>query len=224
MSTEPLPPDYSDYAPELYPRASLREIYFVLLKHRWPAIAVILGIWLFAFISKYTEIPNYRATALIQIDWGKINVVQDVMINPTRAYADVYGTQEKIVKSRQLAENVVEDLELWDHPLFAPDADVRIDHEKLVSRIGRSVQGMVKVTRVKKTQLMEVSFRVARPRALSSDGQCPRRAISTVQRPIRSQVSPATRAASSTRRSESSEAKSKKKNDSCATTAERIKS
>ena len=158
MSTEPLPPDYSDYVPELYPRASLREIYFVLLKHRWPAIAVILGIWLFAFTSKYTETPNYRATALIQIDWGKINVVQDVMINPTRAYADVYGTQEKIVKSRQLTENVVEDLELWDHPLFAPDADVQIDHEKLVSRIGRSVQGMVKVTRVKKTQLMEVSF------------------------------------------------------------------
>ena len=85
MSAEPLPPDYSDYAPELYPRASLREVHFVLLKHRWPVIAVILATWLFAFIAKYTETPAYRATALIQIDWGRINVVPDVMINPTRA-------------------------------------------------------------------------------------------------------------------------------------------
>ena len=52
----------------------------------------------------------------------------------------------------------MEDLELWDHPLFAPDADAQLDQEKLVSNIGRSVQGMVKVSRVKKTQLMEVSF------------------------------------------------------------------
>ena len=158
MSTEPLPSDYSDYAPEFYPRTSLRDVYFVLLKHRWPIIAVILTTWLFAFISKYTETPNYRATALIQIDWGKINVVQDVMVSPTRNYADVYGTQEKIVNSRQLAQGVVEDLELWNHPFFAPNADAQIDHEKLVSNIGRSIQGMVRVTRVKKTQLMEVSF------------------------------------------------------------------
>ena len=158
MSAEPLPPDHSDYAPEIHLRASLREVYFVLLKHRWPVIAVILATWLFAFISKYTETPTYRATALIQIDWGKINVVQDVMVNPTRTYADVYGTQEKIVNSRQLTERVVEDLELWEHPLFAPDADAPIDQEKLVSNIGRSIQGMVKVSRVKKTQLMEVSF------------------------------------------------------------------
>jgi len=158
MSTERLPPDYSDYAPEIYPRASLREIYFVLLKHRWPFVAVILATWMFAFISKYTETPYYRATALIQIDWGKINVVQDVMINPSRTYADIYGTQEKIVNSRQLAEHVVEDLELWEHPLFAPDPDAHLDQKKVVSNIGRSIQAMANVSRVKKTQLMEVSF------------------------------------------------------------------
>ncbi len=159
MSTESLPPDHSDYPTEVYPSASLRDAYFVILKHRWPVLAVMLAVWLFALVGKYTETPLYRATALIQIDWGKINIVQDVMVNPTRTFADLYGTQEKIVKSRLLAQRVVEDLELWEHPLFAPpadDADADLDREKLVHGIARRVQGMVDVNRVKKTQLMEV--------------------------------------------------------------------
>ena len=158
-----MPPDRSDYPTEVYPRASLRDAYFVILKHRWPVLAVMLAVWLFALVGKYTETPLYRATALIQIDWGKINIVQDVMVNPTRAFADLYGTQEKIVTSRVLTERVVEDLELWEHPIFAPpandgDADADLDREKLVHTIARRLQGMVDVTRVKKTQLMEISF------------------------------------------------------------------
>ena len=160
MSTASLPPDHSDYPTEVYPRASLRDAYFVILKHRWPVLAVMLAVWLFAVVGKYTETPLYRATALIQIDWVKINVVQDIMVNPTRAFADLYGTQEKIVTSRRLTERVVEDLELWQHPLFAPeapDADTDLDREKIVHGIARRVQDMVDVNRVKKTQLMEVS-------------------------------------------------------------------
>lgn len=163
MSHESFPPDSSEYTPEVYPRASLRDAYFILLKHRWPVVAVVLAVWLFAFVGKYTETPIYRATALIQIDWGKINVVQDVMVNQSRAFADLYGTQEKIVTSRRLAERVVEDLELWEHPLFAPNADSDLDREKIVDGIARRLQAMVDVSRVKKTQLMEVSFVSADP-------------------------------------------------------------
>lgn len=158
MSTESFPVDHSDHAPEVYPRATLRDAYFILLKHRWPVLAVVLAVWLFAFVGKYSETPMYRATALIQIDWGKINVVQDVMVNPSRAYADLYGTQEKIVKSRLLAERVVEDLELWEHPLFAPPADRQTERDEVIQGITRNIQGMVDVNRIKKTQLMEVSF------------------------------------------------------------------
>ena len=156
MSTQSLPPDHSDY-PEYYPRASLRDAYFVLLKHRWPVIAVVLAVWLFAIIGKLRETPMFRATALIQIDWGKINVVQDVMSNHTRAFADLYGTQEKIVRSRLLAERVVEDLELWNHPLFASGGS-NVDPQKRTRAIAGRIQGMIEVNRINKTQLMEVSF------------------------------------------------------------------
>jgi capsular exopolysaccharide synthesis family protein len=158
MTSESHSPDWDDPS-ALYPRATLREVYFTLLKHRWAAIAVALATWLAGALSRYLETPVYRATALIQIDWEKINLVEDVMVNPTRGMADLYGTQEKIVKSRLLAERVVDDLALWEHPLFASGANVAgADPKARSQRIARSIQGMIDVRRLEKTQLMEVGF------------------------------------------------------------------
>jgi capsular exopolysaccharide synthesis family protein len=153
---------------ELYPRATLREIYFTLLKHRWAAAAVVLATWLLGAFSRYLETPVYRSTALIQIDWERINLVEDVMVNPTRGMADLYGTQEKIVRSRLLAERVVDDLRLWEHSLFVSDPAAAADSQKTASSIARSIQGMIDVRRVEKTQLMEVSIVTPDPE-LSAD-------------------------------------------------------
>jgi capsular exopolysaccharide synthesis family protein len=166
MTTETYSPDSPEY-PELYPRATLREVYFTILKHRWAAVAVALATWLLGALSRYLETPVYRSAALIQIDWEKINLVDDVMVNPTRGMADLYGTQEKIVKSRLLAERVAFDLELWKHPLFT-DADQEQDPKKRAQAIARAIQGMIDVRRIEKTQLMEVSFVTPDPE-LSSD-------------------------------------------------------
>src|SRR3990172_7196435 len=160
--------DYSSEYSGLYPRATLREVYFTLLKHRWAVVAVALATWLLGALSRYLETPVYRATALIQIDWEKINLVQDVMVNPTRGMADLYGTQEKIVKSRILAERVVDDLRLGEHPLFVRDPSAAADSQKLAHSIARSILGMIDVRRVEKTQLMEVSFVTPDPE-LSAD-------------------------------------------------------
>jgi polysaccharide biosynthesis transport protein len=150
MTTGSLSQDATDGA-GLYPRATLREVYFTLLKHRWPAVAVVLATWLVAGLARFMETPVFRASSLIQIDGGKINVVEDVMVNPTRGMADIYGTQEKIIKSRLLAERVLERHpgDLTTHPLFA-GADSKA--------IARTIQSMVDVRRIEKTQLMEVSF------------------------------------------------------------------
>ncbi len=164
---EPSSQDSFEYT-ELYPGATLREVYFTLLKHRWAAVAVALATWLLGALSRYLETPVYRSVALIQIDWERINLVEDVMVNPTRGMADLYGTQEKIVKSRLLAERVVDDLDLWNHKQFkgAPGADD--DPKKRAQGIARSVQGMIDVRRIEKTQLMEVSFVTPAPELSAS--------------------------------------------------------
>jgi capsular exopolysaccharide synthesis family protein len=156
MTSESYTPDGPEHA-GVYPRATLREVYFTLLKHRWAAVAVALATWLLGALSRTLETPVYRATSLIQIDWERINLVEDVMVNPTRGMADLYGTQEKIVRSRLLAERVVDDLELWTHPLFGSASSAE-DAKKRSQGIARAVQGMIDVRRVEKTQLMEVSF------------------------------------------------------------------
>jgi capsular exopolysaccharide synthesis family protein len=157
MASEIYPPDSIDPS-GVYPRATLREVYFTLLKHRWAAVAVALATWLLGALSRTLETPVYRATALIQIDWEKINLVEDVMVNPTRGMADLYGTQEKIVRSRLLSELVVDDLELWTHPLFAAAGNAAADPKQRNRSVARAIQGMIDVRRVEKTQLMEVSF------------------------------------------------------------------
>lgn len=181
MSRDPHSPDYAD-EPGLHPKATLRDVYFTLLKHRWAAVAVTLGVWLLGFVSLGSETPMYRATALIQIDWGRINLVEDVMVNPTRGMADLYGTQEKILRSRLLAERVVEEQRLWEHPLYRARGAAETDEPapfvgdgargaelpSWLSNIARSVQGMVDVRRIQKTQLMEVSFVTPDPQ-LSAD-------------------------------------------------------
>ncbi len=167
MTSESYTPDSSEYG-GVYPRATLREVYFTLLKHRWAAVAVALATWVLGALSRYLETPVYRSTALIQIDWEKINLVDDVMVNPTRGMADLYGTQEKIVRSRLLAERVVDDRKLWEHPLFAQTSGVETDSKKRTQGIARSIQGMIDVRRIEKTQLMEVNVVTPDPE-LSAD-------------------------------------------------------
>ncbi|HLE71175.1 MAG TPA: hypothetical protein VJH87_15955, partial [Vicinamibacteria bacterium] len=62
MTSDSDSPDSSEYS-GLYPRATLREVYFTLLKHRWAAVAVALATWLLGALSRYLETPVYRATA-----------------------------------------------------------------------------------------------------------------------------------------------------------------
>lgn len=157
MSTDSFSSEPADPSAQ-YSRATLREVYFTLLKHRWPAVAVVLTTWLIGALSHLTDTPVYRAASLIQIEGGKINVVEDVMVNPTRGMADIYGTQEKIIKSRLLAERVVENHDLSKHPLFAHPSGSATDQSQINKAIARSIQGMVDVRRIEKTQLMEVSF------------------------------------------------------------------
>ena len=101
------------------PQVTIHSYYYTVLKRRWVVLAVALATWLVAAILTFVQTPLYKSTALIQVDGTRINLVQDVMIDDGRASsADLYATQEKILRSRALARQVVENLELWKLPLF----------------------------------------------------------------------------------------------------------
>ena len=77
-------------------------------------LAVALATWLVAAaILAFVQTPIYKSTALIQVDGTRINLVQGVTIDDGLAIsADLYATQEKILRSRALARRVVDELEL----------------------------------------------------------------------------------------------------------------
>ena len=122
-----------------HPSVDLRDYLNVVLKRRFLVSVVALTVLAVSVVDMLLETPAYRASALIQIDWGKINLVQDVVVEDVGvAIGVLHATEVKIMQSRPLAKRVVEDLRLWEHPVFgsAKDPQSAAEHEELVKRTG----------------------------------------------------------------------------------------
>jgi capsular exopolysaccharide synthesis family protein len=144
----------------------LRDYLSVVLKRRYLVAAATLAVLSVSVVQTLLETPQYRASALIQIDWGKINLVQDVIVEDVGASIGIlYMTEEKIMQSRPLAERIVRDLKLWEHPVFggATAAEAAADQEKLVKRTASAMLSMMRISHVTDTQLIEITFQTPDP-------------------------------------------------------------
>lgn len=163
---DPYADPWSPYPPE--PEFHLRDYWFIVLKRRWLVTAVTICALLLAGIHALRQKPLYRSTAVLQIDRGRLNLVQDVMVKDAWAgYVEFYPTQERVMRSRTLATRVVDNLQLWEHPLFRAAGESEPSPERRRA-IASSVQGMLRVGQVQNTQLMEVSYITPDPE-LSAD-------------------------------------------------------
>jgi len=152
------------------PRENIQSYYYTLLKRRWIVVAVALSTATMAAIATFLQPRRYDASALIQVDWGKINLVEDVVIDDRReGSGNLFATQEKILRSRVLARRVSEELRLWEHPAFrAIVSDVPSgDEESALKATSQRVLSMLRVAHYRNTQLMEVVFSTPDP-ALSA--------------------------------------------------------
>ena len=57
----------------------LRDYLFLMLKRRWLMAVVVSTVLGVTLIGSLLQTSTYRATTLVQVDQGKINLVQDVM-------------------------------------------------------------------------------------------------------------------------------------------------
>ncbi|MGH9332620.1 MAG: Wzz/FepE/Etk N-terminal domain-containing protein, partial [Vicinamibacteria bacterium] len=105
---------------EYYPperETHLRDYWYIVLKRRWLILAVLTMVLSYFTARTLMQTPMYSATAVLQIDRGKINLVQDVMIQDYwSGYTEFYPTQARVLQSRDLARRVVTQLRLWEHP------------------------------------------------------------------------------------------------------------
>jgi capsular exopolysaccharide synthesis family protein len=161
---EPEGLDY--YPPET--ETHLRDYWYTVLKRRWLILAVLTTVLGWFAARTLMQTPMYSATAVLQIDRGKINLVQEVMIpDYWSGYTEFYPTQARVLQSRDLAQRVVNQLRLWEHPYFTGGGKLEPTDANLENLSG-AVLGMLGVSQIRNTQLMEVRFTTAEPK-LSAD-------------------------------------------------------
>jgi polysaccharide biosynthesis transport protein len=92
---------------------NLREYWAVIVKHRWLVLSCLLLALMIGTLVTFLKTPIYRATTVVQIDRETLKVVDFQDMNPNESSgADFYQTQYELLKSRSLAERVVDQLGL----------------------------------------------------------------------------------------------------------------
>lgn len=98
---------------------NLAAYWHIIVKHRFVIGGAVLAALIIGVILTLLTTPIYRATATIQIDREATKVVDIEGTEPTRGGdMDFYQTQYALLKSRSLAERVVQRENLANDPVF----------------------------------------------------------------------------------------------------------
>ncbi|MEY6431476.1 polysaccharide biosynthesis tyrosine autokinase [Thioalkalicoccus limnaeus] len=90
----------------------LREYWHILVRRRWTLFAVLALTIVATVLVTFLSTPIYRATLLLQIDReeGRVLEFQNVTAEEARNTTDFYQTQYELLRSRALAQRVVDQL------------------------------------------------------------------------------------------------------------------
>ena len=163
----------------------LTEYWRVIIKRKWVIIVFAGTIILFTGVFSFLATPVYRSTAtlLIEEDTSKILSIDEAFGYYSPVFRDMtfLNTQLELLKSKSLAERVVNKLDLLSNPEFAsrekkatntlafiknifskkkskpvdPDSAYRPDP---VSELAETIQKGLSVNPVLETKLVEVSY------------------------------------------------------------------
>lgn len=123
----------------------LREYWRILLKRRWTVAAVITIVVVAAALATLLMIPEYRATAQLQISPQQGRVLAFDNLGEEfggRSFQEFMGTQVQVIRSRSLVEAVVRREQLHTHPELAGEIRQRSVLSELRS-LARSVSGSI---------------------------------------------------------------------------------
>lgn len=97
----------------------------IAVKYRWLIAGISFTAVILAIALTFLMTPIYRATASLQIDRDKLNVVdmKDVQSDDSLNSIEFLQTQYELLSSRSLAERVVAALGLAEDANFSPKAD-----------------------------------------------------------------------------------------------------
>ena len=107
----------------------LRELWQVIVKRRWTIAIFTLIVVVAVVTASFLITPIYRASLTLQIDREDIKIVDIQQVTPgevTSGSQDYYQTQYELLKSRSLAQRVINQLGLADLPPPPPSIFAQI--------------------------------------------------------------------------------------------------
>ena len=155
------------------------EEYWEVIKRRknlliYFSLAVVIGIMVWAFMQ--TPVFEARGTLMIENDQRNVLMFADAYTLQTGARDEYLNTQVKILKSRSLARDVIEDMKLLEQgqsdnkPSFGLGSLLslfkkkkEVSKEALMSSAVSDFQGILKVQIIPDSRLVDVSYRAANP-------------------------------------------------------------
>lgn len=143
--------------------------YANIIYKRWKvAASVVLAVMIVAYVLSKLATPLYRSEVVLQVERERSSAitVDDLMgIEPSSQ--QFLQTQFALIKSRGLAERVVDDLGLLNDPIFNPEGTKGKSDEELKiikSSLKGRVQGGISVSPIEWTSLVQVSYVDSDPR------------------------------------------------------------
>jgi len=104
------------------PSYSLNDYIGIILKRKRAAVLVFLVVLGLAAVYTYTSTRIYRSEATLEIDKDNVNSINNIgeALSPVWAQAETFSTQTEILRSRNLAEKLLDRMKLGDTPEFTP--------------------------------------------------------------------------------------------------------
>lgn len=158
----------------------LRQYWRTLMRFRWGIVGFSFIVTLLTVLVLMAMKPVYRATATLLIEAEKANVVSiEEVYGLQGANQEYFLTQFEILKSRNLAETVIRDMKLQQHPEFKqekgfdwkgllpfalPGSKQKTDEFEVFNAFVEDFVGRLSVNPVRKTQLVKISFEANDPK------------------------------------------------------------
>lgn len=143
--------------------------YWNIVRKRWKiALAIVVTVLLVTLVASFLTKPLYRSKIVLQIERenpGQLTVEDLFMIEPSSQ--EFLQTQYALLKSRSLAEGVIDDLKLLNDPEFNPGGTKGMSPEAVIALKRARANGIVEnleVTPVRGTSLVDIVYVAGSPR------------------------------------------------------------
>lgn len=117
-----------EVVPDLQDEIDLRDLLDVLIRRKWAVVTVLLFIFFSVAIITFSMTPQFKARGSLKVSAQSANLTKfDSLEGSALKTMEFQQTQVKLLQSEQLADRVIDLLELNQNKVFNPDAGVKTE-------------------------------------------------------------------------------------------------